>query len=142
MAMKRKDRDDWVAALRSGRYKKGTGRLCQWVDGPGIDEESVEACEWCCLGVLADVVAVFDWEFSEQSARYGVPRSLEGYRHKPVDFSMYGTEVGLTKDQLNFLAALNDGTMFTNSIGTVSAQTNATFVQIADWIERNVRTVD
>src|SRR5689334_12189419 len=36
-------RDAWCAALRSGKYEQGTGRLCK--DG-----------KFCCLGVLGDLL--------------------------------------------------------------------------------------
>jgi hypothetical protein len=36
----------WVAALRSGEYRQGAGRLKATVQGEG---------QYCCLGVLADL---------------------------------------------------------------------------------------
>lgn len=42
--MTREDRDEWVAALRSGKYKQGRKRLMQTGTG-----------EACCLGVLCDL---------------------------------------------------------------------------------------
>lgn len=36
-------RADWIAALRSGNYQQGTGKLCDTTDNT-----------YCCLGVLVD----------------------------------------------------------------------------------------
>jgi hypothetical protein len=44
MAIDAKIKKKWVAALRSGKYPQGIGRLCS-SDG-----------SYCCLGVLADIV--------------------------------------------------------------------------------------
>jgi hypothetical protein len=48
--MDREIRDKWCAALRSGKYEQGVGRL-QSVTG-----------KFCCLGVLADVVEPDQWD--------------------------------------------------------------------------------
>jgi hypothetical protein len=39
----------WIEALRSGRYKQGTGRLRSFYD------------EYCCLGVLLDIIDPTRW---------------------------------------------------------------------------------
>jgi hypothetical protein len=50
--MKKQLRDLWVAALRSGNYRQGTGNLRAWTPhGTGTDRE-----HFCCLGVLSDIV--------------------------------------------------------------------------------------
>lgn len=49
--------EDWVAALRSGKYKQGTGRLRDGND------------QFCCLGVLCDLLAPDSWE--EENDRAG-----------------------------------------------------------------------
>jgi hypothetical protein len=41
---------DWLAALRSGKYKKGEGRLCRL--------SSTGEGHYCCLGVLCEIVGV------------------------------------------------------------------------------------
>lgn len=45
--MKRSERDEWCAALRSGKYKQGKRRLKREVAGGGF--------EFCCLGVKAEL---------------------------------------------------------------------------------------
>lgn len=50
--MKRKIKEKWVAALRSGEYKQGTGRLHTLVGSSGgYSPED----KFCCLGVLCDL---------------------------------------------------------------------------------------
>ena len=136
MAMKREDRDTWVAALRSGEYKKGTGHLCKYVDGEGVDPESNEACEWCCLGVLYDVVDPRgEWRYN---ALTGVYEAVWGsYSHTQSSTSSYGQSVGLTGEQVNELVRMNDG--WTDSRG---ANTSRPFTFIADWIEQHIPVVD
>lgn len=38
--------DEWITALKSGEYKQGGGKLCNFDDDPR---------SYCCLGVLVDV---------------------------------------------------------------------------------------
>ena len=47
----------WVAALRSGQYKQGRGRLRQ--------ED-----KYCCLGVLCDLSPIGTWESVESGIVY------------------------------------------------------------------------
>lgn len=55
--MKEEIAKKWVAALRSGKYKQGTGQLLK---------TSTNGLEYhCCLGVLCELVAVKDdyWKY-------------------------------------------------------------------------------
>lgn len=45
--MKKKDKDRWVKALRSGDYEQGKGHLCQFDDDGNA--------KYCCLGVAYEV---------------------------------------------------------------------------------------
>jgi len=40
-------KQEWVEALRSGKYEQGTGTLCKQAD---------DDVKYCCLGVLCDLV--------------------------------------------------------------------------------------
>lgn len=42
--MKKADAEKWLSALRSGKYQKATGSMCQYEDGVLVG--------YCCLGVL------------------------------------------------------------------------------------------
>lgn len=46
--MKKDIKDKWVSALRSGKYKQGTGYLIKSSNAGG-------QCKHCCLGVLCDL---------------------------------------------------------------------------------------
>lgn len=48
----------WLEALRSGRYKQGVGCLRSDKD------------EYCCLGVLCDVVAPEQWNYEDKLLCY------------------------------------------------------------------------
>lgn len=50
--MHKQVRDQWVAALRSGRYVQGKNRLRQGEEGKK---------KYCCLGVLCDLIDPNDW---------------------------------------------------------------------------------
>ena len=44
----------WIAALRSGNYQQGAGTLRSASD------------RYCCLGVLADIIAPNEWQSQDQ----------------------------------------------------------------------------
>jgi hypothetical protein len=48
--MSRETFDEWIEALNSGAYKQGKGVLCRVV------KPDTKECEYCCLGVLAEVL--------------------------------------------------------------------------------------
>lgn len=66
MRIPAKTKEDWLAALRSGDYPKGTERLHR--NG-----------QWCCLGVLCDILKV-SWTIQEiegeQCRCYGHAHSI------------------------------------------------------------------
>ncbi len=62
--MNAKSRDEWVGALRSGKYKQGRGYL-RYQD------------RYCCLGVLAEIQGLFISEPDEEGVyTVGGNRSL------------------------------------------------------------------
>lgn len=116
--MKRAERDEWVAELRSGRRAQGFGAL--------LDNEERE----CCLGVKCSL----DVEAERYRLMRGYyPHSEEYFyfiKHQP--HKMIGmpdedllTAWGLPEGQAYHLASLNDSE-------------GKTFKEIADWIENNV----
>jgi hypothetical protein len=104
----------WVAALRSGAYKQGTGRLHDTYRGED---------RFCCLGVLCDLAAregVVNVRSSGPDILYDdeadvLPQSV-------MDWSGVESEDGRLTTCLPALALMNDQ-------GT-------TFAQLADEIER------
>lgn len=119
-------RDQWLAALRSGDYKQTDGLLYQ--PAIGGDAEG-----FCCLGVGCRVAG---FELDDLKGQSFVPASVvdelqDAGDRMAEDESEYFplTEaLGLTVDQLSYLATLNDHSF--------------TFKQIAVFIERGCERDD
>lgn len=113
-------KEKWIAALRSGEYKQGYGRLCTIKDG---------SREYCCLGVLCDVVGA-TWyddggtsiaEFDTDRNSIFLPRSIE----RLVGLKMDGED-----DDPGPLVGMNDGWGENDK--------PQSFAVIAQWIEDNL----
>lgn len=98
--MKEEVKNQWVAALRSGKYKKGIGKL-KTLDG-----------EFCCLGVLCDISGLSEWvtrshglpgcKYYEEIAY--LPPSVQEWSGMQSDRGEYENEKGNVED----LSYLND----------------------------------
>ncbi len=108
--MKARWKKKWLAALRSGEYRQGREALRQRVK---------KSDAYCCLGVLADLVAPEEWSKKPNSKRFY--RHNEGYENLS-----YGTfeQVGLDPHISNRLVDMNDS--------------GQSFTTIAAWIEKNL----
>lgn len=93
----------WAAALRSGEYKQGRGRL-RFTSG--LTGETTH----CCLGVLAVVK--------------GLKLSTDGCSIEGDGSNINYKALGLEKEHTETLVEMND-------------RGQATFAQIADYIENN-----
>lgn len=82
--MKRKIRNKWLEALRSGRYKQGRKFLRN------------NDC-YCCMGVLCDVIDPTKWE------AFGRYNGLNSY----LSITLLA-KIGLNSDQQGFLIHKND----------------------------------
>jgi hypothetical protein len=117
--MKKSVMTKWVNALRSGKYKRGKGKLRKVVGG--VDRH-------CCLGVLCDISPkaskkwVWDEEYKSWSFTDGETESL------PVDVAEWAgmeSDLGELSDEYDRnLAAINDSGKYN-------------FNQIADIIEKH-----
>ncbi|ALA16090.1 MULTISPECIES: hypothetical protein [Chelatococcus] len=100
----------WLEALRSGRYKQGKYRLRTHDD------------QFCCLGVLCDLVEPERWIPAEDG---GEPVYAHGHSHfigfPALDMLGGG---GLSSGTASTLIKLNDA--------------GASFPEIADYIEANL----
>lgn len=118
--MNRKLREDWVTALRSGKYQQGRGRL-------------KEGTDYCCLGVLCDVSGLGEWD----GDRYVVGADDDGSGQRGIvcleeDLEHLGGSVfGLRPSLQGTLVQLNDGEA--NEVDEEGRRW--TFAQIADFIE-------
>ncbi len=110
---------EWVAALRSGKYKHGVGRLHR----VGWEEDAPD--EFCCLGVLCEVMGVEPISTEQgMSFAYGKERCTCTLSYEIVKQSkLEGEVVGTTVQRK--LTSMNDRGV-------------KTFVNIADWIEANL----
>lgn len=121
---------DWVAALRSGQYLKGTDALRS--DGDGPDGYVTE--HYCCLGVAAQVAGALDdygcliYQWYDDEVGLGGFGSDEGeFRGLPY----YDLEAASDdKNLMHALIEMNDGT------GSFR-DNRKTFSEIADYIEAN-----
>lgn len=112
----------WVAALRSGNYRQGKGKLRTHDD------------RFCCLGVLCDiaeregiVVAERDEDFAER------------YPELNVDWDYDDTETELPLSIVNWADLPDRNPMLaTDSCIQLNDEMEFTFDQIADEIERHL----
>lgn len=107
--MDAKLKEDWVAALRSGTYEQGRGRL------------KTPTCQpkYCCIGVLCDVINPKAWN------EYGAWRNDngEGELHRMLENTR--ASIGLSTESHNELIKMNDE--------------RCSFEYIADYIENHVK---
>lgn len=109
MAMDPELKAKWVAALRSGEYKQGTGVLH---NGEG----------YCCIGVFCEVSADPSWD-----GEYITGETEEGTITRMDNFLPYDVtqKYKLDKEILGVLWRMNDCR-------------GASFAEIADYIESNL----
>jgi hypothetical protein len=107
--MKKKLKQQWVAALRSGKYRQAKEYL------------HVPTFGYCCLGVLCDIVDDTKW-VDWNNTRYNF-----GDRSKCTYPTLdWLDRIGLLDNDAEHLTILND-------------IRNKTFSEIADWIETNIK---
>lgn len=108
----------WIEALRSDEYQQGQ----RWLRKKDPEGEM----QYCCLGVLCDLMTRGEWEqvphiTSQKVYSFHIDddRSTLGLPSGVVEVS------GLAKDKTGDLVRLNDNE-------------RANFATIADWIEENL----
>ena len=119
--MRRELRDRWVAALGSGEYRQGRQRLrCREPGGDGY--------EYCCLGVLLDLVDPGGWyPHYDDGGEEPIPHTL-ATDHE--ELSQLGLErVGLPGYLQTELIELND-------------ELQRSFAEIAEVIAARLRVTD
>ena len=112
--MKKKLKQQWVAALRSGEYHQAK----EYLHVPDVG--------YCCLGVLCDIVDDTGWVDKDRHA-YTFDNNTPSKSRYPTQNWL--DNVGLPDKQADHLTILND-------------KQNQTFSQIADWIETNLQETD
>lgn len=103
---------EWVKALRSGKYKQTTGKL-------KYDNA------YCCLGVLCDISNISEWESNGINETY-----LTNSSTPPLVVKIYAGINNSMKgiNKLGELIRMNDSH-------------NYNFKQIADYIEQNYESL-
>ena len=105
----------WLAALRSGEYKQGSGGLRNKNDG------------FCCLGVLCDIHPDVSWsEPNDYEARRAVYK--DGDDHHGYLPEKFAKEVGLRPGR---------GRSFELDVAQKN-DAGVPFTEIADWIEEHL----
>lgn len=127
--MRKKHKDLWLAALRSGHYRQGTEAMCiEEQDNAGITRE-----HFCCLGVLSDVLIQEEQIPAYWDTSLGSPIKDLTYRDrssKIVTSSHFPTlamraELRLDKPLVQRLAQLNDkGATFEELANAIEALPN------------------
>lgn len=88
----------WIGALRSDEYNQGTGNLKDFNAGP--DEKP----DFCCLGVLCDLVDSALWDDTQAADRgYSTFEGKSDYPPKSVL-----ELVGISYEEAQRLASFND----------------------------------
>ena len=103
----KENRAKWVAALRSGDYKQGLGRLRH-------------GDEFCCLGVACDVIGDGEWVFRPAERRYYL---LDGFSYEGALPLALQEALGIALSGSGVYVTMNDNK-------------KRTFPEIADFIEK------
>jgi len=122
MPINKRAMKQWIKALRSGKYKQGSGRLVRLVQRGGE--------EYCCMGVACEIFMTTKKGKSvlkKDSGRYIYGADRESYG-MPVCVSKWlGLDRGEHSDDVK--------TKHTDSIVNWNDNLNMTFNQIADELE-------
>lgn len=112
-------KEKWVAALRSGDYRQGTGQLA------GREGDGVYA--FCCLGVLCDIAGIGYTVHESTDVTLGVYRRYKfGGQTDPATLPYaFREKVGIPANEVDELVAMND-------------DLGASFDEIANYIEENL----
>jgi len=107
----------WIKALRSGKYRRGEGRLCTTYKGRS---------KFCCLGVLANEELDGEWQESDELYEGNTAWELcyKGDRDGDLLPGIALIEIGLSIERQSKLVGMNDA--------------GESFSEIADWIEGNL----
>jgi hypothetical protein len=114
----------WVEALRSGKYRQGRERL------RSTDND------FCCLGVLCDVIDPDGWLTEEESDGVAIPH--RHWNNDSLPPRVITDKAGLKQGEVETLWHMNDGVYFSPSLTGEATLRMRTFGEIADHIEKNL----
>ena len=111
--MKKTIRNKWLKALRSDEYEQGKGTLVRPIN---------EHDEFCCLGVLCDVLG----EEFEKNA-FGT-----------LGVSVNGDSINTGSLPIRLLEQVSMNQLEQGCLVTMNDKEGKSFKQIANWIEKNL----
>jgi hypothetical protein len=123
--MKKAVMKKWVAALRSGKYKRGSGWLRKRLNGQD---------RFCCLGVLCDISKKVTWvDNNFQNNTYLA--SAERYTDEDAQILPYAVKewAGMGSDS----GWWDDGSPNVRGLDVINDSGKYSFAKIADIIEKN-----
>lgn len=113
--MDKKIKEDWIDALRSGKFEQQSGSL--------MKENYPNTPTYCCLGVLCDAVLEVS-HYTESDSDEEMFDTLDWFQSQDENYKMNGDEVyestgslptmlrehlGLSETEVSTLIQLNDG---------------------------------
>lgn len=132
--MKDSLRKQWVAALRSGKYKQGEGKLRKLAVDPETCEPTGEQ-QFCCLGVLCDLVEPNQWKKADSSdEEWANGRGLDEDGDECTNMPRKALQKKLGLDRPVTRSGPTDETI----AGKLAEMNDdgKSFAEIANWIER------
>ena len=117
---------DWIAALRSGKYKQGYHQL--HISFAGIPQD-----EFCCLGVLCEIAVEKKMLIRSSREHYTDAQTNDKLF---TDLAGFKEKIGLPDGIEEYLVRLNDGQR--DHSGHDIEATRKTFNEIADYIEKEI----
>lgn len=118
--MTKEFKTNWIAALRSGEYIQGEGKLYQ---------KYVNSERWCCIGVGCHIVGIHKMYLLDHNLAASDDLDISIVESLPTEITGNGDENDIVKQ----LVSINDGSTINNIV-------KHNFNQIADWIELNIPT--
>lgn len=113
----------WIEALRSGEYKQGFGTLKMSTDD---DPDNKSEHQFCCLGVLCDVLEVPNKPIKEDTDEYWFLFDFTKYE---VSYENFDNLPITISDEL-----LNHYNIDTHKLVSMNDEDSSTFRDIADYI--------
>ena len=115
----KKQKDEWVAALRSGDYKQCRDTLYSPWKASESDPDDVEvppeAKSFCCLGVLK-AAGIIDEEVSPYNVNFDKKRNSPDYRVSPAVLIRFNDDLEATFEEI---ADFIDGKISESALDTL-----------------------
>lgn len=123
--------DKWLKALDSGKYKQGSGELC---------DTSIPGHAYCCIGVLGRACGLDDSTMSGISFVESVAEIGDSNYERERRLTLYdkATTLGFPRELLYTGMGSQEHKSFARVLANMNDRENCTFKDIAQWIRENV----